>query len=84
MEPPVGFGKKCPKRIAHKRLVRMNMPIDRKGYVEFTTTFFALIRESLKIKPSADLNKSLRNTIQVIWPSIDPEKLDLLVPPDTS
>lgn len=53
MEPPVGFGKKCPKRLAQKRLVRMNMPIDRKGYVEFTTTFFALIRESLKIKPSA-------------------------------
>lgn len=50
MEPPVGFGNKCPKTLIFKRLVRMNMPIDEKGCVDFKTTLFALIRESLKIK----------------------------------
>jgi voltage-dependent calcium channel N type alpha-1B len=50
MEPPVGFGRKCPKTLAYRRLIRMNMPVDSKGTVHFTTTLFALIRESLNIK----------------------------------
>ena len=50
MEPPVGFGRKCPKALAYRRLIRMNMPIDEDGRVNFTTTLFALIRESLNIK----------------------------------
>ncbi len=50
MEPPVGFGRKCPKTLAYRRLIRMNMPVDEQGTVHFTTTLFALIRESLNIK----------------------------------
>lgn len=50
MEPPVGFGKKCPKILAFKRLIRMNIPVDQNGEVEFTTSFFALVRETLHIK----------------------------------
>ena len=50
MEPPVGFGAKCPKILAYRRLIRMNMPVDDDGNVHFTTTLFALIRESLEIK----------------------------------
>ena len=50
MEPPLGFGNKCPYRLAHKKLIRMNMPIDEEGKVQFTTTLFALIRENLSIK----------------------------------
>lgn len=50
MEPPVGFGAKCPKILAYRRLIRMNMPVDDEGNVHFTTTLFALIRESLGIK----------------------------------
>lgn len=46
----MGFGNKCPKLLAYRRLIRMNMPVDDEGYVNFTTTLFALIRESLKIK----------------------------------
>ena len=49
-EPPMGFGNKCPKLLAYRRLIRMNMPVDENGTVHFTTTLFALIRESLKIK----------------------------------
>jgi voltage-dependent calcium channel N type alpha-1B len=49
-EPPMGFGNKCPKLLAYRRLIRMNMPVDENGTVHFTTTLFALIREALKIK----------------------------------
>lgn len=50
MDPPLGFGNKCPNRLAYKKLIRMNMPVDDEGRVNFTTTLFALIRENLAIK----------------------------------
>lgn len=53
MDPPLGFGNKCPNRLAYKKLIRMNMPMDADGKVNFTTTLFALIRENLSIKMRA-------------------------------
>lgn len=50
MDPPLGFGNKCPNRLAYKKLIRMNMPMDADGKVNFTTTLFALIRENLNMK----------------------------------
>ena len=50
IEPPVGFGKKCPTKFAYRKLIRMNMPVANDNTVHFTTTLFALIRESLSIK----------------------------------
>uniref|UniRef100_A0AAY4EPQ5 Voltage-dependent N-type calcium channel subunit alpha n=1 Tax=Denticeps clupeoides TaxID=299321 RepID=A0AAY4EPQ5_9TELE len=50
MSPPLGLGKKCPPRIAYKRLVRMNMPIAEDNTVHFTSTLMALIRTALEIK----------------------------------
>uniref|UniRef100_A0A8D0BZU3 Voltage-dependent N-type calcium channel subunit alpha n=1 Tax=Salvator merianae TaxID=96440 RepID=A0A8D0BZU3_SALMN len=51
MSPPLGLGKKCPARIAYKRLVRMNMPISNDDLsVHFTSTLMALIRTALEIK----------------------------------
>lgn len=60
MDPPLGFGNKCPNRLAYKKLIRMNMPLDDDGKVNFTTTLFALIRENLNIKMrSGNSTKSL-------------------------
>ena len=50
MDPPLGFGNKCPYRLAYKKLIRMNMPVDVDRKVQFTSTLFALIRENLSIK----------------------------------
>lgn len=50
IDPPLGFGNKCPNRVAYKKLIRMNMPMDDDKKVAFTTTLFALIRENLQIK----------------------------------
>lgn len=85
MEPPVGFGKKCPYRLAYRKLIRMNMPVADDGSVHFTTTLFALIRESLSIKtgPGEEMDRKdeeLRETIRRLWPIQAKKMLCLLVP----
>ena len=85
IDPPLGFGKKCPDKMAYKRLIRMNMPIDKEGRVTFTTTLFALIRDNLKInvRESAEMDQAdleLRATIMKVWPITRAGKIDLLVP----
>ncbi|KAH8859404.1 Voltage-dependent calcium channel type A subunit alpha-1 [Schistosoma japonicum] len=88
MEPPVGFGKNCPYRLAYRKLIRMNMPVDETGCVHFTTTLLALIRESLGIKtgPTEIMDQrdmELRETICKLWPVHGKKMLYLLVPPDS-
>ena len=83
IDPPLGFGKKCPDKMAYKRLIRMNMPINKKGRVSFTTTLFALIRDNLKInvRESAEMDQAdleLRATIMKMWPITRAGKIDLL------
>ncbi|XP_063831106.1 voltage-dependent calcium channel type A subunit alpha-1 isoform X3 [Ostrinia nubilalis] len=85
MDPPLGFGNKCPNRLAYKKLIRMNMPLDEEGKVNFTTTLFALIRENLNIKMRSaeemdQADAELRETITQIWPLQAKKMLDLLVP----
>ncbi|NP_001335573.1 Voltage-dependent calcium channel type A subunit alpha-1 [Caenorhabditis elegans] len=88
MAPPVGFGKKCPYRLAYKHLIRMNMPVAEDGTVHFTTTLFALIRESLSIKmrPVEEMDEAdeeLRLTLKKIWPlKAKKNMVDLVVPPN--
>lgn len=45
-----------------QKLVRMNMPVAEDGTVHFTTTLFALIRESLMIKTGPGIS----NTVQAL------------------
>uniref|UniRef100_A0A1I7WZX4 DM10 domain-containing protein n=1 Tax=Heterorhabditis bacteriophora TaxID=37862 RepID=A0A1I7WZX4_HETBA len=86
--PPVGFGRKCPYRLAYKHLIRMNMPVAEDGTVHFTTTLFALIRESLSIKmrPVEEMDEAdeeLRQTLKKIWPlKAKKNMIDLVVPPN--
>ncbi|XP_042869770.1 voltage-dependent calcium channel type A subunit alpha-1-like isoform X14 [Penaeus japonicus] len=87
MDPPLGFGNKCPYRLAYKKLIRMNMPLDDEGKVHFTTTLFALIRENLCIKMRAaeemdQADSELRATIKKLWPLQAKKNLDFIVPPD--
>ena len=85
MDPPLGFGSKCPDRLAYKKLIRMNMPLDAEGKVHFTTTLFALIRENLNIKMRSaeemdQADVELRDTIVKVWPFTAREKIEILVP----
>ncbi|KAG5879870.1 hypothetical protein JTB14_036702 [Gonioctena quinquepunctata] len=87
MDPPLGFGNKCPNRLAYKKLIRMNMPVDDDGRVNFTTTFFALVRENLSIKMRAaeemdQADEELKVTIKNIWPLQAKNMVELLVPPN--
>ncbi|KAG8039048.1 hypothetical protein G9C98_003355 [Cotesia typhae] len=54
ISPPLGFGKLCPHRVACKRLVSMNMPLNSDGTVLFNATLFAVVRTSLRIKTEVD------------------------------
>ncbi|XP_063422202.1 voltage-dependent calcium channel type A subunit alpha-1-like isoform X3 [Mytilus trossulus] len=88
MEPPVGFGKKCPTRLAYRKLIRMNMPVYPDSTVHFTTTLFALIRESLGIKMSTteEMDRKdgeMREVIKKVWPAQARKMLDHLLPPNS-
>lgn len=84
ISPPLGFGKLCPQRIACKRLVSMNMPLNEDGTVMFNATLFAIVRTSLHIKTDGnidDCNEQLRTIIKKIWKKTQPKLLDEVVPP---
>ncbi|XP_068624684.1 muscle calcium channel subunit alpha-1-like [Battus philenor] len=84
ISPPLGFGKLCPHRVACKRLVSMNMPLNSDGTVLFNATLFAVVRTSLKIKTEGnidDCNTELRAVIRKIWKRTSPKLLDQVVPP---
>nr|XP_055023196.1 voltage-dependent L-type calcium channel subunit alpha-1D isoform X1 [Misgurnus anguillicaudatus] len=84
IQPPLGFGKLCPHRVACKRLVAMNMPLNSDGTVMFNATLFALVRTALKIKTEGNLeqaNEELRSVIKKIWRRTSLKILDQVVPP---
>ncbi|XP_057654943.1 muscle calcium channel subunit alpha-1 isoform X6 [Diorhabda carinulata] len=85
ISPPLGFGKLCPHRVACKRLVSMNMPLNSDGTVLFNATLFAVVRTSLRIKTDGpnidDCNAELRAVIKKIWKRTSPKLLDQVVPP---
>ena len=70
MDPPLGFGSKCPDRLAFKKLIRMNQPIDDDGTVHFTTTLFALIREVRVNKLKRFLQMKARKLLVICMKSI--------------
>ena len=84
ISPPLGFGKLCPHRVACKRLVSMNMPLNADGTVMFNATLFAVVRTSLRIKTDGnidDMNAELRAIIKKVWKRTSPTLLDQVVPP---
>ncbi|KAI1891157.1 hypothetical protein AGOR_G00162010 [Albula goreensis] len=84
IQPPLGFGKLCPHRVACKRLVAMNMPLNSDGTVTFNATLFALVRTALKIKtegPVDQENEELRMIIKKIWKRTKAKTLDEVIPP---
>ena len=84
ISPPLGFGNLCPHRVACKRLVSMNMPLNSDGTVMFNATLFALCRTSLRIYTEGTIdeaNDELRAVIKRIWKRTNPKLLDTVVPP---
>uniref|UniRef100_A0A8C4NY89 Voltage-dependent L-type calcium channel subunit alpha n=1 Tax=Dicentrarchus labrax TaxID=13489 RepID=A0A8C4NY89_DICLA len=84
IQPPLGFGKLCPHRVACKRLVAMNVPLHADGTVTFSATLFALVRTSLKIKtegPIDQQNEELKVIIKKLWKRTKPKLIDEVIPP---
>jgi len=83
ISPPLGFGKLCPHRVACKRLVAMNMPLNADGSVNFNATLFALVRTSLNILTEGNIdeaNDELRYQILKIFRQTEPGVLDQCCP----
>ncbi|XP_034043666.1 LOW QUALITY PROTEIN: calcium channel, voltage-dependent, P/Q type, alpha 1A subunit, b [Thalassophryne amazonica] len=88
MCPPLGLGKRCPARVAYKRLLRgMDLPVADDNNWHFNSTLMALIRTALDIKIAkggADkhqMDAELRKEMMAIWPNLSQKTLDLLVTP---
>uniref|UniRef100_A0A8C7ZCS8 Voltage-dependent L-type calcium channel subunit alpha n=1 Tax=Oryzias sinensis TaxID=183150 RepID=A0A8C7ZCS8_9TELE len=84
IQPPLGFGKLCPHRVACKRLVAMNVPLHSDGTVTFNATLFALVRTSLKIKTEGPIdkqNEELKIIIKKLWKRTKPKLIDEVIPP---
>uniref|UniRef100_A0A8C2AYY7 Voltage-dependent P/Q-type calcium channel subunit alpha-1A n=1 Tax=Cyprinus carpio TaxID=7962 RepID=A0A8C2AYY7_CYPCA len=87
MSPPLGLGKKCPARVAYKRLLRMDLPVADDNTVHFNSTLMALIRTALDIKIAKggedkhQMDAELRKEMMAIWPNLSQKNLDLLVTP---
>ncbi|XP_058473605.1 voltage-dependent N-type calcium channel subunit alpha-1B isoform X10 [Solea solea] len=87
ISPPLGLGKKCPNRVAYKRLVKMNMPIADDNTVQFTSTLMALIRTALEIKLASGVlaqhlcDADLKRELKRVWPNLSQKTIDLLVTP---
>ncbi|XP_061080388.1 voltage-dependent P/Q-type calcium channel subunit alpha-1A-like isoform X3 [Conger conger] len=90
MSPPLGLGKKCPARVAYKRLLRMDLPVAEDNSVHFNSTLMALIRTALDIKIAKggvdkhQMDSELRKEMMAIWPNLSQKTLDLLVTPHKS
>ncbi|XP_060927000.1 calcium channel, voltage-dependent, N type, alpha 1B subunit, a [Limanda limanda] len=87
MSPPLGLGKKCPPRVAYKRLVKMNMPIADDNSVHFTSTLMALIRTALDIKLASGMvgqrlsDAELKKELSTVWSNLSQKTMNLLVTP---
>merc|ERR1719295_2455526 len=84
ISPPLGFGNLCPHRVACKRLVSMDMPLNSDGTVMFNATLFALCRTSLRIYNEGTIdeaNDELRAVIKRFWKRTPIKLLDQVVPP---
>lgn len=84
INPPLGFGRLCPRRRACKRLVAMNMPMNPDGTVNFNATIFALVRTGLQIRTEGNIMEAdaeLRKTLLMLWKETDTNLLDQVVPP---
>uniref|UniRef100_A0A4W6ENS3 Voltage-dependent P/Q-type calcium channel subunit alpha-1A n=1 Tax=Lates calcarifer TaxID=8187 RepID=A0A4W6ENS3_LATCA len=87
IDPPLGLGKKCPHRVACKRLLRMDLPVADDNTVHFNSTLMALIRTALDIKIAKggidkhQMDAELRKEMMAIWPNLSQKTLDLLVTP---
>ncbi|XP_053753299.1 LOW QUALITY PROTEIN: voltage-dependent P/Q-type calcium channel subunit alpha-1A [Panthera pardus] len=87
ISPPLGLGKKCPHRVACKRLLRMDLPVADDNTVHFNSTLMALIRTALDIKiakggaDKQQMDAELRKEMMAIWPNLSQKTLDLLVTP---
>ena len=61
----------------------MNMPLNEDETIDFTTTLFALVRTSLQLRVTGNMNENdtkLRKMIMEDWPNTMPKTLNKMIP----
>ncbi|CAI8010565.1 Voltage-dependent L-type calcium channel subunit alpha-1C [Geodia barretti] len=83
--PPVGWGILCPRIVAYRKMMDLNMPlVDEK--VTFHATLFGLVKTSLDIGCSGCLeclhkcNVELKEKLRVLFPTCEQRILDQVLP----
>lgn len=87
MNPPLGFGNKCPRRQLHTKFMKMNLTLTRKEinghetvYVNFVEVLFGLVRLALGLHTEEwKDNAYLRGIIEEQM-KVEKTRLDLMIP----
>lgn len=96
IDPPVGWGKLCPRVTAYKKMMRLNIPVRQVPVdgvevkmVTFNATLFALVRTTLGIdcKGCADCKKKcnieLRGKLIALFPNMSQSRFDEVLAKET-
>ena len=63
MPPPLGFGQHCPLKLAYKKMILLNLPVDEDQLtVHFETALFTIVRRNLSIKMPVEMTDWPRTT----------------------
>eukprot|EP00036_Acanthoecidae_sp_10tr_P014734 CAMPEP_0206289576 /NCGR_PEP_ID=MMETSP0106_2-20121207/2185_1 /ASSEMBLY_ACC=CAM_ASM_000206 /TAXON_ID=81532 /ORGANISM="Acanthoeca-like sp., Strain 10tr" /LENGTH=1614 /DNA_ID=CAMNT_0053720129 /DNA_START=528 /DNA_END=5372 /DNA_ORIENTATION=- len=86
LQPPLGFGERCPNHRVSLNLLKMNIPMVKDGTVDFNATLLSIVRFRREISltdPSLGWelqNHVLKERIKEFWPRADPVILDRMLP----
>eukprot|EP00039_Didymoeca_costata_P029936 m.27120 g.27120 ORF g.27120 m.27120 type:complete len:1754 (-) comp7865_c0_seq1:131-5392(-) len=72
-DPPLGFGKCCPDRLARLHIMRMNPGLDQDGLATYNSVLLSIVRYRLDIKMDPargwdTQNSELATIIKKVWP----------------
>ncbi|XP_056011391.1 voltage-dependent P/Q-type calcium channel subunit alpha-1A-like isoform X2 [Ostrea edulis] len=82
MDPPLGFGRRCPRTQMQRNFLRMNTSIDENLHVHFVSVMFDLVSLALGIHSKAWRNENYENLRTVLKGklNVDSDKLKLMLP----
>lgn len=78
IDPPLGCGQKCPKRMIYSKLLKIRVPIEPDGRVRFSELLLSLVLELLHVP--TENNETMRDDMHVLFPTIEEEVLDRVLP----
>lgn len=79
LDPPLGLGPHAPTTVVHSTLMRMDLPMDSEGRLEFRATLMALVRLRKEVLPTVP-QPLLKRLVRAWFPVIPAEEIDQALP----